>query len=45
MKYAFLRDYEPEFRMRSMCRALGVHPQRILRIAYPSPAYELSRVD
>jgi hypothetical protein len=26
VKYAFMRDHEREFRVRSMCRVLGVHP-------------------
>ena len=25
MKYAFMRGHEQEFRLRSMCRVLGLH--------------------
>jgi putative transposase len=26
VKYAFMRNHEQEFRVRSLCRVLGVHP-------------------
>ena len=26
MKYAFMREHEQEFRLRSMCRVFGLHP-------------------